>query len=131
MAFCNKCGAQIPDGANVCPNCGTSQSQQTQPPNVYVSPNPNPNYAQYQGNDHTAEFDPQDVADNKVMAVLAYIGFLFLIPLLAAPQSKFARFHTNQGLVLFIVDGYMRCDHGHFGRNIVTCSRTRSSCYDR
>ena len=31
----------------------------------------------------------------------AYI--IFLIPLLAAKDSKFARFHTNQGLVLFIV----------------------------
>lgn len=38
------------------------------------------------------------------MAVLAYIGILFLVPLLAAPQSQFARFHANQGLVLFIVD---------------------------
>ncbi|MBR3753942.1 MAG: hypothetical protein IKK49_02415 [Clostridia bacterium] len=34
------------------------------------------------------------------MALLAYI--IFLIPLLAAKDSKFARFHTNQGLVLFI-----------------------------
>ena len=22
MAFCNKCGNQLPDGANNCPNCG-------------------------------------------------------------------------------------------------------------
>ncbi len=34
------------------------------------------------------------------MAVLAYI--IFLIPLLAAKDSKFARYHTNQGLVLFL-----------------------------
>jgi len=34
------------------------------------------------------------------MAVLAYI--IFLIPLLAAKDSPFAKFHTNQGLVLFI-----------------------------
>ena len=32
--------------------------------------------------------------------MLAYI--IFLIPLLAAKDSKFARFHTNQGLVLFL-----------------------------
>ena len=36
------------------------------------------------------------------MALLAYLGFLFLIPLLAAPNSRFARYHANQGLVLFI-----------------------------
>lgn len=23
MAFCNKCGSALPDGANVCPKCGT------------------------------------------------------------------------------------------------------------
>ena len=43
-----------------------------------------------------------DVEKNKVFAVLAYIGLLFLVPLLAAPDSKFARYHTNQGVVLFI-----------------------------
>ena len=53
--------------------------------------------------DYTAEMDAQDINDNKVMAVLAYFGLLFLIPLLAAKESKFARFHTNQGIVLFIV----------------------------
>lgn len=44
----------------------------------------------------------KDVADNKVFAVLAYFGILFLIPLLAAKESPFARFHANQGLILFL-----------------------------
>ena len=46
--------------------------------------------------------DPADVDKNKVFAVLAYIGILFLVPLLAAKESRFARYHTNQGAVLFI-----------------------------
>lgn len=37
------------------------------------------------------------------MAILAYFGLLCLIPLFAAKESRFARFHTNQGLVLLIV----------------------------
>ena len=45
--------------------------------------------------------DPKDAEKNKAMAVLAYI--LFLIPLLAAKESKFAMYHTNQGLVLFLM----------------------------
>ena len=49
--------------------------------------------------------DAQDVANNKVMAILAYFGILFLVPLLAAKDSPFARFHANQGLLLFI--GYI------------------------
>lgn len=40
-------------------------------------------------------FDAQDIESNKVMAALGYL--FFLIPLLAAPNSKFAKFHTNQG----------------------------------
>lgn len=44
----------------------------------------------------------EDVEKNKVYGVLAYIGILFLVPLLAAPESKFAKFHANQGCVLFL-----------------------------
>lgn len=54
--------------------------------------------------DDTAEFDKKDIEDNSVMALLAYIWILWLIPLLAAKESKFARYHTNQGLVLFILE---------------------------
>ncbi len=58
--------------------------------------------------DTTAEFDQNDIQQNKVMALLSYICVcsipLFLIPLLAAKNSKFARFHTNQGLVLWIAN---------------------------
>lgn len=52
--------------------------------------------------DTTAEYDEKDIADNKVMAILAYIGILWLVPLFAAKDSKFARFHTNQGIVMTI-----------------------------
>lgn len=44
----------------------------------------------------------KDVEENKVYGILAYIGILFLVPLLAAPKSPFAKFHANQGCVLFI-----------------------------
>jgi len=49
-----------------------------------------------------AESSSKDVEENKVYGILAYIGILFLVPLLAAPKSKFAKFHANQGCVLFI-----------------------------
>lgn len=44
----------------------------------------------------------EDIEKNKVFAILAYLGILFLVPLLAAKESPFARYHTNQGLVLFL-----------------------------
>ena len=53
--------------------------------------------------DYTDQFDPQDINSNKVMGVLAYLGILLLIPLLAAKDSPFARFHTNQGLIVLIL----------------------------
>ena len=44
----------------------------------------------------------QVTGSEKVMGVLAYLGILVLIPLFAAKDSQFARYHTNQGLILFI-----------------------------
>ena len=53
-------------------------------------------------NEENIVFNSEDVQNNKVMGILAYFGILFLIPLLAAKDSQYARFHTNQGIVLFI-----------------------------
>ena len=46
--------------------------------------------------------DAADVEKNKVFGILAYLGILWLVPLLAAKDSPFARYHCNQGLVLFL-----------------------------
>ncbi|WP_317450933.1 hypothetical protein [Alkalibacillus aidingensis] len=43
---------------------------------------------------------PNDVEENKGLAVVAYI--LFFIPLLVARHSRFAIYHANQGLLLLI-----------------------------
>ena len=53
--------------------------------------------------DTTSEFDKEDIQKNTFMAILAYFGILVLIPIFAAKDSKFARFHSNQGLILLIV----------------------------
>lgn len=45
-----------------------------------------------------------DAEQNKGMAAIAYIGILFLIPLLAKKDSPFAQYHAKQGLVLFIFE---------------------------
>lgn len=111
MAFCNKCGKEIPVGANNCPNCGApagNTQQNTQNTQDFV--NNIMNTA-----DTTSQFDPQDINDNKGMSVLAYIGILFLIPLLACPNSRFARYHTNQGLVLFLLEVAIGVVTGIFG----------------
>ncbi len=57
------------------------------------------NQEEDKGND--LKFDPADIEKNKTMAGLAYL--IFFLPLVACPESKFAKFHANQALVLLIV----------------------------
>lgn len=94
MAYCKNCGARIPDDAGFCGECGASVSDGAgvlRYADVY---------------DHTAEFDPEDVSSNKVVAMSAYIlGIVgIVIALLAAPNSKYAAFHSRQALKLSITN---------------------------
>jgi uncharacterized membrane protein len=47
------------------------------------------------------EVDPDDAEKNKIFGILAYL--VFFVPLLAAKDSPYAKYHANQGLVLFLV----------------------------
>lgn len=94
--FCTKCGAEVSAEAKFCPNCGAS----TEAPEEYLADkvaalNDTP--------DTTADYDREDINKNRAMAILAYIGPLVFIPMFAAKNSKFARFHVNQGFLLFLV----------------------------
>lgn len=93
MAFCTKCGSNVPDGENFCPNCGApiaapaAESYQQQ---AYVNPS-----------DHTAEIPAEDIKRTKYLSALCYLSFLFgILGLLAEPNSKFLRYHLNQVLML-------------------------------
>ena len=109
MAFCKSCGGQIPDGANNCPNCGAPVGAGTNPGTGSQQYSSN-NYQQYGGGtseaflgkDHTAEYDPADIEANKVACGFVYIPILFWLPLAVCPNSRFGRFHANQGLVMFL-----------------------------
>lgn len=57
--------------------------------------------------DTTSQFDPADIQENKGISVLCYLGLLLLIPLLVKKDSRYVRFHANQGLVLFIVEAVL------------------------
>lgn len=54
--------------------------------------------------DHTSEFEAEDIAQNRAMGILAYIGILVLVPIFAAKGSKWARWHANRGLILLICE---------------------------
>lgn len=54
--------------------------------------------------DHSPDFDAEDIKKNKIMGIFAYISWLVIIPLFAAKDSKWARFHANNGLILAITE---------------------------
>ena len=89
MKICPKCHLSFDDNANACSQCGGALTQvdlQTEavPANT----------------DHTAEFSPADISQNKVLAMVPYLmGWLgILITLLAAGTSPYASFHVRQAL---------------------------------
>jgi uncharacterized membrane protein len=56
------------------------------------------------GKPQALEVDPEDAEKNKIFGILAYLGILCLIPMIAAKDSPFGKYHANQGLVLFILE---------------------------
>ncbi|MGI6202912.1 MAG: zinc-ribbon domain-containing protein [Eubacteriales bacterium] len=101
MKTCTKCGAQMPDETKFCGACGSKFADETSQSQSGGAQESSAKFGRY-FTDRTSEFDPQDVAANKTYAILACFGILFFIPLVASPQSKFARFYANQGLLLLI-----------------------------
>ncbi|MGN1402858.1 MAG: DUF4870 domain-containing protein [Ruminococcus sp.] len=55
--------------------------------------------------DNSAMYDTQDIQDNKIWAALSYVGILFILPLLVnGGNSRYGKFHANQGFILFLAD---------------------------
>ncbi len=97
MAFCRNCGKEIEETVKFCPYCGVDVTAPQEEPKT----EPKVDIENIM-NTPEEQVDAQDAADNKWLALIGYIGLLFLVPMLAAPNSKFARFHANQSIVLFI-----------------------------
>lgn len=95
MAVCSKCGMQVEDSVKFCPACGEEIEES------FIGRVKGLNDTE----DQTAEFDAADVEENKWISLLSYLGPLVFIPMFVKKHSKFARYHANQGLVLFITEG--------------------------
>ncbi len=109
MKICPNCQNQLDDNVMFCTYCGAAV-------NVSNSemPNPNASYqtaqvnyvAPYDPYDHTAEFDPKDISDNKVISMLVYLmgGFGIIIALLGCQASPYVSFHVRQALKFTVVN---------------------------
>ena len=109
--FCTTCGVQfgnaLPQGAVPPQQKAVPPQQNAIPPQQGAIP-PQGAYAAapgYDPYDHTAEFDPKDISDNKVFAMLCYLmDFIgIIVALLATHSSKYTMFHVRQALKITVV----------------------------
>ena len=54
--------------------------------------------------DETEKFSEKDIDSSAFFAPISYLGILFFVPLLIKPNSAFAKYHANQGLVLLLTE---------------------------
>ncbi len=96
MEVCRKCGSKIWPGVRSCPACGAATGFSDKQPAQGEKP----------GSGGMAgsldRFDSADIAQNRAMAVFAYLGILVIFPLFMAKGSRFARYHAGQGLALLL-----------------------------
>lgn len=111
---CPKCDFEVTTKVNFCPYCGHDLSKPYERENVIeeetkekiekeeVKEEKVHTSASYDYNDNM--YDMKDIGENKVFAFFSYLGFLFIIPLIAKPDSRFCKFHINQGIILCITE---------------------------
>lgn len=91
MKICPRCNTHMDDGKMYCPICGNpmesihAENQWNQWESLY---------------EYSERFDPKDISDNKIMAMLPYLmGTIgIIIALLASRQSAYTYFHVRQAV---------------------------------
>ena len=90
MAFCPKCGTQVPDDSQFCPACGAQVGAAEQA-------------AQPEKKDEALPvFEEEELTSGQPWSILAYIALAVLFPIFMAKNNKYARYNSNQGLLLLI-----------------------------
>ena len=83
MAYCTKCGQKLDDNAKFCTSCGEKVANSTHSFSDTIS-------ELGRTHDSSSSFDKKDIESNKIIALFSYIGILFIIPLIAAKDSRYA-----------------------------------------
>ncbi len=112
MKNCPRCNANLDDNAMFCTTCGLQFANPQEQPaqNTYAQPNQAPGYpmpAVANPYDHTAEFSPEDVADNKLYAMLLYLtsilGIIVAVLVQKNKNSAYLEFHIKQNIKVLII----------------------------
>lgn len=110
MKNCPTCNAQLNDDVIFCPNCGTNFNAgpvpNQQQPNMQQPNMQQPVYNQY---DHTSEFDPADISDGKVFAMLPYLLSILgvIVAVLCRKDNPYVDFHVKEALKLTVVETFL------------------------
>ena len=107
MPFCTNCGAEVAANTRFCANCGAAlaaDNATTEAPKYEYK-----NTSNAEPWERPPVYTAQPVQDddtqrNKFLCILCYFGLLLLIPLLTQPNSRYCKFHSNQGLVLMLLE---------------------------
>ena len=126
-AFCNNCGSAMTEtpasenaGTPAAPSTDTSAAPSQPAPAPVPTPAPAPQpgfqqsygqapyqqpqyqqpYVAYDPKDHTSEFDPKDIADNRLFAILPYLFSCIagIIVGIYVKDSEFVKFHIKNSI---------------------------------
>lgn len=125
MKICPKCGTPLEDNMKFCITCGFSFGQNENEPQIVDENSEKQRNAQYgqpffgqqtyappiekDPFDHTDEFDPRDISENKVIAMLIYLMGIagVLIALLSQSHSAYVAFHLRQALKFMVCNALL------------------------
>ena len=115
--YCKNCGKEVLETEKFCPFCGAALEEK----DSFESAKETAKNTFNEFNDtdeHTVEFEEQDIADNKVLSLFAYLGILILVPVFGAKNSRYAKFHISQGVNLIIADLVVSAVSGILGATL-------------
>lgn len=117
MPYCSQCGNKVRPEDRFCSQCGAPVNTAKAAEGAEAPEGPSPfeektrEFSQraqtayrkaMDTTDHTADYTVEDISENSGFALLSYLGLFLIVPLIGARDSRFARFHVNQGLCLFL-----------------------------